>query len=176
MTRRQITTRHIAAGVELFVLAAALAACAASTGNSATAPAGSNSAPAANTAGAAPAAGGSASTGSGEENAPDSAATDGNSAAVDPANPTATASPASADLTIKDNVVSPASLTVSPGEHVAIANSDAVAHALSDGKDKLSSGVMKAENSGALTAPKSAGTYRLTDPSHSATHVTLVVK
>jgi plastocyanin len=88
---------------------------------------------------------------------------------------TATATPAPAKLEIKKNAVSPAKLTVTPGEKVQIVNSDSVAHELVDSKDKISSGNIKTDSTGALTAPTKAGTFKLIDPNHSATKLTLVV-
>jgi plastocyanin len=90
--------------------------------------------------------------------------------------PAAPAAPApTAQLKIKKNAVSPAKLKVSPGEKVQIVNSDPVTHELVDSKDKLSSGTIKTNATGALTAPSKAGTFKLVDPHHSTTKLTLIV-
>jgi len=92
------------------------------------------------------------------------------------ATPAASATPApTAKLKIKKNTVSPAKLKVSPGEKIQIVNSDSVTHELVDSKDKITSGNIKTNATGALTAPSKAGTFKLVDPHHSATHLTLVV-
>jgi plastocyanin len=88
---------------------------------------------------------------------------------------TPTPAPAAPKLQIKKNAVSPAKLTVTPGEKVQIVNSDSVAHELVDSKDKISSGTIKTDSTGGLTAPTKAGTFKLIDPNHSGTKLTLVV-
>jgi plastocyanin len=88
---------------------------------------------------------------------------------------TATPTPAPAKLQIKKNAVSPTKLTVTPGQKVQIVNSDSVTHELVDSKDKISSGNIKTDSTGALTAPTKAGTFKLIDPNHSGTKLTLVV-
>jgi plastocyanin len=82
-------------------------------------------------------------------------------ATTDPSSSAASA----ASLTIKQNTVSPGSLTVSPGQKIDITNADSVAHDLIDSKDNIASGAIKAKGSGLLTAPATAGTYRVSDPS-----------
>jgi plastocyanin len=99
----------------------------------------------------------------------------GSTAPAATATATPTATPAPAKLEIKKNAVSPAKLTVTPGEKVQIVNSDSVAHELVDSKDRISSGNIKTDSTGALTAPTKAGTFKLIDPNHSTTKLTLVV-
>ncbi|HEX3828532.1 MAG TPA: cupredoxin domain-containing protein [Sporichthyaceae bacterium] len=104
-----------------------------------------------------------------------SGADTGSAAPAATATPAPAPAPAPAKLQIKKNAVSPAKLTVTPGEKVQIVNSDSVAHELVDSKDKISSGNIKTDSTGALTAPAKAGTFKLIDPNHSGTKLTLVV-
>jgi plastocyanin len=121
---------------------------------------------------------GLAACGSSSDNA--AGASNDSSSVTTPSDTGATATPApttapAAKLTIKSNAVAPGKLTVTPGEKVNITNSDKVVHELADSKNKLSTGNIKADGSGTLTAPNKAGTFKLVDPKHSATHLTLIV-
>jgi plastocyanin len=115
-----------------------------------------------------------AACGSSNDAASSTAAPTGDTGSAAPVAPAAPAAP-TAQLKIRKNSVSPAKLKVSPGEKVQIVNSDSVTHELVDSKDKLSSGNIKTNSTGALTAPSKAGTFKLVDPHHSGIKLTLVV-
>lgn len=183
---QRITARHLATAATGLVLVTGLAACGNSSTSATTTPSG--------TVASGTTASGS-TVGSGAGSAPGSAATGtttgtgaGQATLGNPSSATGNTTPGSTatgtdpagsttppKLTIKANTVSPKTLTVTPGQTIDIANSDAVAHDLVDATDKISSGTIKAKGNGTLTAPSTAGTYLISDPNHTGTKLTLVV-
>ncbi len=77
--------------------------------------------------------------------------------------------------TIKNSIVTPATLDVSTGETVEIKNLDPFSHNLEDKVHFLYDGDIAAKSSGELTAPANPGTYDFFDPRHPTAKLTLTV-
>jgi|GEM_PF-4806063 len=183
---RPIAARHLATTAAALLLIGGLAACGSSGNTAGTAPSGSAATGSKATGGSdtsatdtssatGNAAGGTSDTSASAGTSTDNTAAGNSSGGTSSTDSGGATSVTPAHLVIRGNAVDPATLTVSPGQTIDITNSDAVAHTLVDTKDNISSGTIKAKGTGTLTAPTTAGTYRITDPHHTGTHLTLVV-